>query len=69
MKRWQKALVLAGIAACAVYGCKGGGDSGKEVDVQKVMQEAAEKERKMYEGVQKGVEGMEKNLQQQAEKK
>jgi hypothetical protein len=68
MKVWQKTLLLAGMAACAVYGCKGG-DSNKEVDVQKVMQEAAEKERKMYEGAQKSVEGMEKNLQQQAEKK
>ncbi|MGH7847421.1 MAG: hypothetical protein ACREQW_19920 [Candidatus Binatia bacterium] len=69
MKRWKKGLVLAAIAAGAVYGCKGGSDSSKEVDVQKVMQEAAEKERKMYEGARKGVEGMEKNVQQQMEKK
>jgi hypothetical protein len=58
-------VIVAGI------GCKGegGGSGGKEVDVQKVMQEAADKEKKMYEGVQKGIEGMEKNLQQPAEKK
>ena len=68
MKQLHQALWLAMIVACAVCGCKGG-DSSKEVDVQKVMQEAAEKERKMYEGVQKGVEGMEKNVQQQMEKK
>ena len=39
----------------------------KDKEVQKVLQEKAQKERKMYEGMQKNVENLEKKAQEQKE--
>ena len=58
-------LLVIGIAACVGGGCKGKDEAAKNVDVQKVMQEAAQKEQKMYEGVQKGIGEIEKNIEAQ----
>lgn len=60
----RKFLLVIGIVACVGGGCKGK-DEAKNVDVQKVMQEAAQKEQKMYEGVQKGIGEIEKNIEAQ----
>ena len=40
----------------------------RDAEIQKALQEGAGKEQKMYEGMQKGVENMEKNAQEQKEK-
>jgi hypothetical protein len=63
-------LILAGILVCIGTGCKGKDEASgaKNVDVQKVMQEAAQKEQKMYEGVQKGIGEIENNIQEQKDK-
>lgn len=37
----------------------------RDAEVQKAIQEGAAKERKMYEGMQKGVENIEKTLREQ----
>ena len=60
-------FILGGILVCIGAGCKGK-DEASKVDVQKVMQEAAQKEQKMYEGVQKGIGEIEKNIQEQKDK-
>lgn len=45
-------------------------DSAKrDAEIKKVLEEGAQKERKMYEGVQKGMENMEKGVQEQKESK
>lgn len=62
-----KYFLVAGIVACIGGGCKGKDEAAK-VDVQKVMQEAAQKEQKMYEGVQKGIGEIEKNIEEQKDK-
>jgi Skp family chaperone for outer membrane proteins len=41
----------------------------RDKEVQRVLQEGAQKEQKMYEGMQKNVENMEKKTQEQKEEK
>jgi hypothetical protein len=41
----------------------------RDAEIKKVLQEGAAKEQKMYEGMQKGMENMEKSIQEQKEKK
>ena len=62
------------VVACLVLlasGCSRDDKSAAERDaeVQKAIQEGAAKERKMYEGMQKGMENMEKSLREQKEGK
>ena len=65
-------IVACGLAAllCGV-GCGKDQKSSAERDaeIKKALQEGAAKEQKMYEGMQKGVENMEKSVQEQKEKK
>ena len=68
MPGMTKFLLVAGIVACIGGGCKDKDEAAKNVDVQKVMQEAAQKEQKMYEGVQRGIGEIEKNIQEQKDK-
>jgi len=61
--RWWVAILVAGaLSAC-------GGDkkdsAEREKEAQKVIQEGMQKEKAMYEGMQKGVESIEKKMQEQ----
>jgi hypothetical protein len=57
--------ILLGLTL-AVPACGGDQKSSDEraKEAQRAMQEGAEKERKMYEGMQKGVEGLEKKAEE-----
>ena len=50
----------------AVKGEKGSSDRAQEA--QKAIQEATQRERQMYEGIQKGAQSLEKNLQERRNK-
>jgi hypothetical protein len=55
------------VAFILVSGCSKDGKTSAERDkeIQKVLQEGAQKEQKMYEGMQKNVESMEKKAAEQ----
>ena len=57
--------------AVAVLGCGGDNRSQAERDaeVQKTIQDAAQKERQLYEGMQKGVEEIEKKALEEKSKR
>jgi basic membrane lipoprotein Med (substrate-binding protein (PBP1-ABC) superfamily) len=65
------------IVACAIAALLCGVGCGKDqkssaerdAEVQKALQEGAAKERKMYEGMQKGVQDLEKKSPEEKEKK
>lgn len=68
----MKTLVCMGfVAVLAGVGCGGDDRSQAERDaeVQKALQDAARKEGQLYEGMQKGVEEMEKKALEDKEKK
>jgi hypothetical protein len=54
------------VVMLALPGCGGDQKSSDEraKEAQRAMQEGADKERKMYEGMQKGVEGLEKKAEE-----
>jgi hypothetical protein len=63
--QWVVVILLASaLSAC-------GGDkkdsAEREKEAQKVIQEGMQKEKAMYEGMQKGVESVEKKMQEQKE--
>ena len=60
-------LGAVAIAAILAFGCNKDSKTSAERDaeVKKVLQEGAQKEQKMYEGMQKGVENMEKKAAEQ----
>lgn len=60
-------LGAVAIAAVLAFGCNKDSKTAAERDaeVKKVLQEGAQKEQKMYEGMQKGVENMEKKAADQ----
>jgi predicted small lipoprotein YifL len=69
MKNWIRsfawiAIVLAG-AAC---GKDQKSSAERDAEIKKALQEGAAKEQKMYEGMQKGVENLEKAAEEQKEK-
>ncbi|NIM05168.1 MAG: hypothetical protein GTN65_06030 [Armatimonadetes bacterium] len=55
-------LLFVLISAC-------GKDEKRDQEIQKAIQEGVQRERKFYEGMQKGVENLEKSVQEQQEKK
>jgi len=61
------------ILACALIFSACGGDkkdsAERDKEVQKVIQEGMQKERQMFEGMQKGVETLEKKVEEQTKKK
>jgi hypothetical protein len=59
MKRYRWLLVIPILAVTACGGDQKSSDE-RTKEAQRAMQEGAEKERRMYEGMQKGVEGLEK---------
>lgn len=71
MRSWiVKGFTFISLVAFAGLGC--GRDerssADKAAEVQKAIQEGMQREKKMYEGMQKGVEGLEKSIQEQKEK-
>lgn len=70
MKTWMRVPACAAAVLLLGVGCGKDQKSSAERDaeIQKALQEGAAKEQKMYEGMQKGVENMEKNAQEQKEK-
>jgi hypothetical protein len=70
MKYWTRALACAAVLGLSAMGCGKDEKSSAERDaeIQKALQQGAEKERKMYEGMSKGMENMEKSVQEQKEK-
>ncbi len=70
MKTWVKGIVITGLMLLLGLGCgkdeKSSAD--KSADVQKALQEGMQKEQKMYEGMQKGAENLEKAMKEQKEK-
>jgi hypothetical protein len=56
------------LMACAISACGDKKDSAaRDQEVQKAIQEGMQKERQMYEGMQKAAEGIEKKMQEQKE--
>jgi hypothetical protein len=64
MNWMKKCFFIVGIAL-AVAGC--GKDEQRDQEIQKAIQEGTQKERQLYEGMQKGVENLEKSVQEQME--
>ena len=62
-------MLMTIFLACALSAC--GGDkkesAEREKEAQKVIQEGVQKEKAMFEGMQKGVENIEKKMQEQKE--
>jgi hypothetical protein len=58
-------LIVVGLLSACSKDEKSSAERDKEV--QRVLQEGAQKEQKMYEGMQKNVENMEKKTQEQKE--
>jgi hypothetical protein len=69
MRHWKKVFACAVAGFLLVIGCGKDQKSSAERDaeIQKALQEGAAKEQKMYEGMQKGIEGLEKKAQEQKE--
>lgn len=53
-------LVILAVPSC-------GKDEKRDQEIQKAIQEGAQKEKQLYEGMQKGVEKLEKGVQEQKE--
>ena len=70
MEKWIRGLAWAGLILLAASGCGRDERSSAEraAEAQKAIQQGAEREKKMFEGMQKGVEGLEKSLPEQKEK-
>ena len=70
MDYWMRVIACGIVALLCGIGCGKDQKSSAERDaeIQKALQEGAAKEQKMYEGMQKGVENMEKSVQEQKEK-
>lgn len=70
MRYGTKMLACAAVVLLWGAGCGKDQKSSAERDaeIKKALQEGAAKEQKMYEGMQKGMENMEKSLQEQKEK-
>ena len=59
-------LALAmGLSAC---GKNDKGSAARDAEIQKTLQEGSERERQMYEGMQKGIENLEKQSSQKPDK-
>jgi hypothetical protein len=71
MKTWMRVPACAAVVLLLGAGCGKDQKSGAERDaeIQKALQEGAAKEQKMYEGMQKGVENMEKAVKDQKDKR
>lgn len=71
MKHWMKGFALVATILLLGVGCGKSDKSSadRDAEVKKVLQEGMQKEQKMYEGMQKGVENLEKGVQEQKEKK
>ena len=67
MKHWIRAFAFLAVVLLLGIGCgkddKSSAD--RDAEIKKVLQEGMAKEKKMYEGMQKGVENLEKNTQEQ----
>ena len=71
MNHWTRVAVCAVVVGLCGAGCSKDDRSQaeKDAEVKRVLQEGAAKEQKMYEGMQKGVEDIEKKAQDQKDKK
>ena len=71
MGSWVKGFIFSVLIGIIGVGCgkydKSSAD--RDAEIKKVLQEGMAKEKKMYEGMQKGVENLEKNAQEKKEKK
>jgi hypothetical protein len=68
MKRLKRVMIIPILLGLAISACGDKKDSAaRDQEAQKAIQEGMQKERKMYEGMQKGVESVEKKLQEQKE--
>jgi hypothetical protein len=64
-QRWMMILIVA----FAISACEKKDSAQRNLEAQKAIQEGMRKEKQMYEGMQKGVENLEKKMQDQATKK
>jgi hypothetical protein len=71
MNPWMRVVACAVVVGLYGAGCSKDDRSQaeKDAEVKRVLQEGAAKEQKMYEGMQKGVEDIEKKAQEQKDKK
>ena len=69
MKYLERFVIILTVAL-TVSACGDKKDSAeRNLEAQKAIQEGMQKEKQMYEGMQKGVENMEKKVQEQETKK
>ena len=69
MKYLERFVIILTVAL-AISACGDKKDSAeRNLEAQKAIQEGMQKEKQMYEGMQKGVENMEKKVQEQETKK
>ena len=70
MQTWVRVFVLSALILLAGQGCGKDEQSSAERDaeVKKAIQQGAQKEQQMYQGMQKGVENLEKAIKEQKEK-
>jgi hypothetical protein len=68
MKHLKRAMIIPMLLGLAISACGDKKDSAaRDQEAQKAIQEGMQKERKMYEGMQKGAENMEKKIPEQKE--
>ncbi|TMA11712.1 MAG: hypothetical protein E6J89_06955 [Deltaproteobacteria bacterium] len=72
MEGWMKQFALIVLVLFMFVGLGCGKDekstADRDAEIKKALQEGAQKEQKMYEGMQKGVENLEKTMKEQKEK-
>ena len=59
------ALLAAILSLAAACGKDGKSSAERDAEIKKTLQEGAAKEQKMYEGMQKGMQDIEKSVQEQ----
>ncbi len=70
MQMWVRVFVLSGLIFLAGQGCgrdeKSSAD--RDAEARKALQQGVQREQQMYQGMQKGVENLEKAAKEQQEK-
>ena len=69
MRQWMTVLSCLALLSAAGCGKDEKSSAERDAEVKRVLQQGADAEKKMYEGMQKGVENVEKKVEEQKEKK
>ena len=69
MRQWMTVLSCLALLSAAGCGKDEKSSAERDAEVKRVMQQGADAEKKMYEGMQKGMENVEKKVEEQKAQK